>query len=215
MKKVKIDVVSDIVCPWCIIGYMRLEKAIKELELEDRIEIEWQPFELNPNMSSEGQELYEHINEKYGSSIEQSDASRQQLKQLGEELGFKFDFYEGMRIVNTRDAHIILDYAKKFSLQTELNIRLVTAYFSERKDISNHEVLKAELQSVGLNAEEAIEQLASDAVRHQLHEEEAKWKSMGVSAVPTIVFNRTSALTGAQPMNVFKDVLTDLAEGKN
>lgn len=209
-KKLKIDIVSDVVCPWCIVGYKRLAQAIAELGVEDKVELTWQPFELNPNMPEEGQDLYEHINEKYGSSVEQSNASREQLKQHGASIDFKFDFFEGMRIVNTRDAHVLLNYAKGFGKQTALNIRLVTAYFSEHKDISKRDILRSELLAFGLNADDALALLDGSDARIQIAEEEKQWKNMGVSAVPTIVFNRESALTGAQSVVAYKQVLTDL-----
>ncbi len=211
-EKIKIDVVSDVVCPWCIIGYKRLEHAITELGVEDKIELEWQPFELNSNMPAEGQELQEHINQKYGSTPEQGKQSREQLMQLGAELGFQFNFFEGMRIVNTRDAHILLNYAKEFGKQTELNLLLITAFFSEQKDVSDREILKEALLEVGLNADEALAKLDNSDSRKQIQDNEDYWKKIGVSAVPTIVFNRKSGLTGAQPVHVYKKVLTDLLE---
>ena len=105
-EKLKIDIVSDVVCPWCAIGFKRLEKAIEELGIEDQVEIEWQPFELNPGMPPEGQDLTEHITEKYGSTIEQQQESRENMTDIGEELGFKFDYFDGMRMANTFDAHV-------------------------------------------------------------------------------------------------------------
>ena len=110
-EKLKIDIVSDVVCPWCAIGYKRLEKAIAELGFEDKVSIEWQPFELNPGMPPKGQDLTEHIAEKYGSTLEQQQASQQNMTDIGEELGFKFDYFEGMRMANTFDAHVLLEYA--------------------------------------------------------------------------------------------------------
>ena len=119
-EKLKIDIVSDVVCPWCTIGYKRLEKAIVELGLQDEIEIEWQAFELNPNMPAEGQNVIEHITEKYGSTLAQQEESQQRMTEIGKELGFTFDYYDEMRMANTFDAHVLLDYAKKFDKQTEL-----------------------------------------------------------------------------------------------
>ncbi|MGY0392340.1 DsbA family oxidoreductase [Bizionia sp. KMM 8389] len=211
-KKLKIDIVSDVVCPWCTIGYKRLNKAINELGLADQVEIEWQPFELNPQMPSEGQLLTEHITEKYGATSEQQKASQQQMIEAGNALDFKFDYFENMRMVNTFDAHILLDYAKKFNKQTELKMRLTTAFFSERKDVSKKDVLKEALLDVGLNATEALALLEQDDVRYDIKKQEAFWQNAGVSSVPTIVFNRKSAVTGAQPVSVFKEVISELLE---
>jgi predicted DsbA family dithiol-disulfide isomerase len=209
-EKLKIDIVSDVVCPWCTIGYKRLEKAISELGIKDKVEIEWHPFQLNPNMPVEGQNVKEHITEKYGATLEQQKGSEKNMIDVGEELGFKFDYFDDMKMVNTFEAHILLDYAKKFGKQTELKMRLTTAFFSERKDVSDRMILKQALLDVGLNAEEALANLDNEKVRQQIAEEETHWKNLGINSVPTIVFNMKSAVTGAQPVDVFKKVLTDL-----
>ena len=209
-EKLKIDIVSDVVCPWCTIGYKRLEKAIIELGIQDQVEIEWQPFELNPNMPAEGQNVQEHISEKYGATLEQQKESQQGMAEAGAELGFTFDYFDEKRMANTFEAHILLEYAKAFGKQTELKMRLTTAFFSERKDVSNRAVLKQALLDVGLNAEEALAKLDNDDARLEVKHKESYWQNLGVTSVPTIVFNRKSAVTGAQPIDVFKQVLTDV-----
>lgn len=209
-EKLKIDIVSDVVCPWCTVGYKRLEKAISELGIEDQIEIEWQPFELNPQMPAEGQNVDEHITEKYGSTAAQQKESKQRLVDAGNELGFTFDYFDDMRIVNTFDAHVLLEYAKKFDKQTELKMRLTTAYFSERKDVSQREILKQALLDVGLNADEGMALLDNEEARYEVRTQQGYWKNLGVNSVPTIVFNRKSAVTGAQPVDLFKKVLSEL-----
>ncbi len=209
-KKIKIDVVSDVVCPWCAVGYKRLEQAIKEMGIQDQIELEWQPFELNPHMPIEGQDLGEHIAEKYGSTREQQKESQERLTEFGAELDFKFDYFEGMRMVNTFDAHVLLEYAHEQGKQTELKIRLLNAFFGERKDVSKREVLKQELEAVGLNATEAFAVLDNKEARNKVKDTEKYWHSLGVNSVPTVVFNKKSAVTGAQPVTVFKQVLTEL-----
>ncbi|SDS71321.1 DsbA family oxidoreductase [Winogradskyella sediminis] len=209
-NKLKIDIVSDVVCPWCTIGYKRLEKAISDLGVADQIDIEWHPFELNPNMPTEGQNIIEHISEKYGSTLEQQRASQQHMVDAGEELGFKFDYFDDMRIVNTFDAHVLLNYAKAFNKQTELKMELTKAYFSDRKDVSKKTILKEALLAVGLNAQEALQTLNDEEVRKAVRSQQDYSKHMGVNSVPTIVFNRESAVTGAQPIDTFKQVLSEL-----
>ncbi|WP_300025759.1 DsbA family oxidoreductase [uncultured Maribacter sp.] len=209
-EKLKIDIVSDVVCPWCAIGYKRLEKAIEELGIEDQVEIEWQPFELNPGMPPEGQDLTEHITEKYGSTLEQQQQSRENMTDIGEELGFKFDYFEGMRMANTFDAHVLLEYAKEFDKQTELKLRLMNSFFGERKDVSDKDVLKQALLDVGLNADEALARLGNEEARYEVRNKQGQWKNMGVNSVPTIVFNMKSAVTGAQPVATFKQILGEL-----
>lgn len=209
-EKLKIDIVSDVVCPWCTIGYKRLEQAISELGVADQIELEWQPFELNPKMPVEGQNITEHIAEKYGSTVEQQKESQERMADAGKELGFTFDYFDDMRMVNTFDAHVLLEYAKKFGKQTELKMRLTASFFSERKDVSKRDILKQALSEVGLNVQEGMDQLDNPEAREEVKKAENFWQSMGVSSVPTIVFNRKSALTGAQPVAVFKQALTEL-----
>ncbi|SMG10556.1 DsbA family oxidoreductase [Arenibacter troitsensis] len=210
--KIKIDIVSDVVCPWCTIGYKRLDKAISEMGIQDQVEIEWQPFELNPHMPKEGQNLQEHITEKYGSSLEDQKRSQEYMAEAGAELGFTFDYFDEMRMANTFEAHILLEYAKAFGKQTDLKMRLTTAFFSERKDVSDRAILKQALLDVGLNAEEALANLDNDEARYELRSKEDYWKNLGVNSVPTIVFNRKSAVTGAQPVEVFKRILTEVME---
>lgn len=209
-EKLKIDIVSDVVCPWCTIGYKRLEKAITELGIQDQVEIEWQPFELNPNMPAEGQNVVEHLTEKYGSTLEQQKESKQNMTEVGAALGFTFDYFDEMRMVNTFEAHVLLEYAKEFGKQTELKMRLTASFFSERKDVSKREILKQALLEVGLNAEEGIAKLDNEAARIEVRSKQEYWKSLGVNSVPTIVFNRKSAVTGAQPVATFKQVLAEL-----
>jgi predicted DsbA family dithiol-disulfide isomerase len=209
-KKLKIDIVSDVVCPWCTIGYKRLEKAITELGIENQVEIEWQPFELNPNMPTEGQDLVEHITEKYGSTIEQQKESIEQMTEAGDELGFTFDYYDKMRVVNTFDAHVLLEYAKNFGKQTELKMTLTKAYFSDRKNVSKRAILKQALLDVGLNAEEGLTKLDKEEARFEVKSKEKYWQNLGISSVPTIVFNRQSAVTGAQPVDTFKQILGEI-----
>lgn len=210
----KIDIVSDVVCPWCTVGYKHLQKAIDELGIADQIEIEWQPFELNPHMPEEGQDLTEHITQKYGSTAEQQKVSRQRLVDAGNNVGFKFDYFDGMRVVNTFNAHVLLEYAKQFGKQTELKMRLTTAFFSERKDVSKEEVLKQALLDVGLNAEEALAKLKDDDARFEVQRNKQFWQNLGVRSVPTIVFDRKEAVTGAQPIGVFKSILKELTQPK-
>jgi predicted DsbA family dithiol-disulfide isomerase len=209
-EKIKIDIVSDIVCPWCTIGYKRLEKAIIALGIENQVEIAWQPFELNPNMPAEGQNVTTHITEKYGSTIEEQATSKKNMTEIGAALGFKFDYFDEMRMVNTFDAHILLEYAKAFDKQTELKMCLTTAFFSERKDVSKRAVLKQALLDVGLNAEEGIARLDKEEARAEVTKEQNYWKGLGVNSVPTIVFNKKRAVTGAQPVSTFKQILTAL-----
>ena len=216
---IKLDFISDIVCPWCIIGYKRLQQAIDELGIQDHVDLNWQPFELNPDMPTEGENLTEHISRKYGLSHEDAKQNADQITELGAEMGFKFDFFNGMRIVNTRDAHILIgfvkDNAKQHGKQTEFVLRLFDAYFNQQKDISDRTILLQELKNIGLDSDEALLQLANEEAIEDIATTESFWRNQGVASVPTMVFNRTSAVTGAQPVEVYKQILMELLDIEN
>jgi len=209
-NKIKLDIVSDVVCPWCIIGYKNLQAAIDELGINDQIELQWQPFELNPNMPAEGQDLREHVAEKYGSTTEESKQARINITQSGAEAGFTFNFFDEMKIVNTRDAHVLLEYAFSQGKQTALKLRLFSAAFTERKDISSRDTLLDEVVQVGLDIDQARAHLEDERYREEVVQQERHWQNLGISAVPAVVFNRTSAMSGAQPVAAYKQVLIEL-----
>jgi predicted DsbA family dithiol-disulfide isomerase len=211
-NKIKLDIISDVVCPWCIVGYRHLDEAIKELGLENKVEIEWQPFEINPDMPAEGEDLREHVARKYGTSKEDSAKARVNITEAGAKYGFNFNYFDGMRIVNTLDAHVLLDYAYQLGKQTDLKMRLFAAFFKEGKDVSDRKVLIQEAETVGISNELSNTALDDEEIRNKVKGLIAQWQQMGVSGVPTVVFNRTSALTGAQPQETFKQVLSELAE---
>ena len=208
--KIKIDIVSDVVCPWCTVGYKRLEKAIAELGIQDKVEIEWQPFELNPTMPADGQNLNEHMMEKYRMSPEQLKQTQQHMVNAANDVDFDFNFDDKSLMVNTFEAHILLEYAKGFGKQTELKMQLMKAYFSEGKDVSDKNILKQALVDVGLNAEEALSKLNDEKAIEEVRTKQDYWKGMGISSVPTIVFNRKNAVTGAQPVNALKKFISEM-----
>ena len=212
-KKIKIDIISDVVCPWCIIGYKRLERAITELELEDKVEVEWHPYELNSYMAPEGEDVYQHVADKYGMSIEESIQSFANMSRLGNEVGFTLDFFAGMKMVNTSDAHLLLHYAKESNKQTELKITLFKAFFSERKDVSHRSVLLQLVKNIGLDMDEATLRLESDAIRNTITSEQKYWRNQGVSSVPTMLFDRDKKVIGTQSIADYKKILTEIIEG--
>lgn len=209
-EKIKLDIISDVVCPWCIVGYKHLEAAIKELDLQDKIEIEWQPFELNPDMPEEGEELRAHVARKYGASRADSDRARDSISKAGANYGFTFDYFDDMKMVNTFDAHILLDLAHELGKQTELKLRLFSAFFTEHKDISKRDVLIKEADAVGITQQQCEIAFTDSKMAIRVKKIESQWQQMGVSGVPTVVFNRQSALTGAQPQETYKQVLQEI-----
>ena len=213
-EKIKIDIVSDVVCPWCAIGYKRLSTAIEELKMQDQVNIVWHPFELNPNMPSEGQNANEYLMNKLRLTKDRLMEKRKSVTNLGAQTGFKFDYFAKMKKVNTFNAHILLDYAKEFEKQTELKVRLQQAYFGERKDINDFDVLYTELENVGLNAVEAMKKLDDEKYIKRVRDEEKYWKERGVYAIPTMIFEDSIVRQGANSVEVYKELLLSLAKSK-
>ncbi|WP_338584967.1 DsbA family oxidoreductase [Pseudomonas sp. MAG733B] len=198
----KIDFVSDVSCPWCVVGLYGLTKALHILRDEVRAEIRFQPFELNPKMGPEGQNITEHITEKYGSTPEQSQKNREMIRARGAEVGFAFRTDGNSRIYNTFDAHRLLHWAGLEGLQQQLKEALFKAYFSDGGNPSDHAQLVTIAQSVGLDRQRGEAILASEEFATEVREEQL-WLSRGVSSVPTVVFNGQYAVTGGQPVETF------------
>lgn len=210
-SKLKIDIVSDVSCPWCIIGYKALESALSELKLLDSSELNWKAFELNPHMPADGQDLREHIQQKYGASAEQSAANRDNIAARGEALGFNFNFADDSRIYNTFNAHRLLHWAKEHDLQTQLKLALFDMYFTEHGDPSDPEQLLAVVESVGLDAAKAKEILESDLYEKEVRSEQEKYRNLGINAVPSFIINDKHLIKGGQPAEVFKSFLQELS----
>lgn len=206
----RIDIVSDVVCPWCIVGYLQLRQALDATGTE--AEIYWHPFELNPQMPPKGQDLREHIAEKYGSSAEDSARARAHLTRLGADLGFTFAFSDTSRIVNTFDAHRLLHWATEHGVQMALKLALFDAYFTQGRDVSDRDVLCDVAGSVGLDAGTARALLDGDDLMQIVREEERFWTQQGISGVPAMVFDRKHLVTGAQGVEAYTSILTQLAE---
>lgn len=203
----RIDIVSDVVCPWCIIGYRQLARALDELDGVFDVQVHWQPFELNPNMPTEGQDIREHLAQKYGTSSEQSRQARDRLSALGESLGFKFDYFDGMRIYNTFKAHQLLYWAAEQGRQTELKMALFEAFFSRRENVGNDVILAEVAQRVGLSGTEAMAVLESARYAQAVREEQARWLDREVHAVPMFFFNDGYPVPGAQEAETFVRIL--------
>jgi predicted DsbA family dithiol-disulfide isomerase len=205
----KIDFISDVSCPWCIVGLRALDQALEHLGDEVQADIHFQPFELNPQMPPEGQDIFEHIAEKYGSTREQFQANAENIRERGAELGFVFKQGE-RRIFNTFDAHRLLHWAELEGKQHALKEALFTAYFSQHANVSSHQVLADVAQKVGLDRVRAEALLASDQYASEVRELEQLWVSRGVSSVPTIVFNDQYAVSGGQPVDVFVSAIRQI-----
>jgi predicted DsbA family dithiol-disulfide isomerase len=214
----KIDFVSDVACPWCVIGLRSLDQALVRLTGEVEAEIHFQPFELNPDMGPEGEEISGHITRKYGISAEQAQANREAIRQRGAALGFKFarpDEPGGGRhhIYNTFDAHRLLHWAGEQGAdhQRALKEALFTAYFTDGKNPASHAVLAEVAALAGLDAQQARELLASDRFAADVRERESFFTSRGIHAVPAIVINDRHLISGGQPPEVFEAALRRIA----
>lgn len=206
----KVDIVSDVVCPWCIIGYKQLQKALEGMPGRFEVNLSWHPFELNPNMPPEGQNLREHLASKYGTTPEGSWAARTRLTELGQSLGFSFDYDDEMRVYNTFSAHQLLHWAGTQGRQTELKLELFAAFFSRREDVSDFNVLSAAAGRAGLPMSEAMAVLQDGRFADAVRAEQARWLDREVHAVPTFLFNEKYLVPGAQDADTFTRVLDKL-----
>ncbi len=210
-KPIKIDFVSDIACPWCIIGLRALEAAVDQASDVVTATITFHPFELNPDMPFEGQNVVEHVAQKYGSTPEQSAANRTGIRERAAELGFVMNGNADSRIYNSFDAHRLLHWAHILGKQAALKNRLFEVYFTEGLNIADAEVLVAAAASVGLDAENAHTILTSDAYADEVRGEERHWHSQGINAVPAIIINDKYVIMGGQPIETFERALRSIA----
>jgi predicted DsbA family dithiol-disulfide isomerase len=210
----KIDFVSDVSCPWCVVGLKSLEAALARVGNEVAVDIHFQPFELNPQMGPEGQDIVEHIEQKYGSSAADIGRNQEGLKARGAALGFHFDFQRRGRIYNTFDAHRLLHWAEAEGKQQALKHALFTAYFTEGRDPSNHDVLVSVAASVGLDEGRARQIMASDEFAREVREREKFYAGLGIHAVPSVIINDRHLIQGGQPPEVFEQALRQLAKGE-
>ena len=211
----KIDFVSDVSCPWCVVGLKSLEAALASVGKEIPVDLHFQPFELNPQMGPEGQDMVEHITQKYGSSPADMERSREGLKARGDALGFHFNFDRRGRIYNTFDAHRLLHWAEAEGKQQALKHALFTAYFIEGRDPSNHDVLVSVAADVGLDEARARQILESDEFAREVREREKFYAGLGISAVPSVIINDRHLIQGGQPPEVFEQALRQLAKGES
>ena len=209
-KQLRIDFVSDISCPWCAIGYKSLEQALVNLGGEVTVDLHFQPFELNPDMGPDGQDIVEHITEKYGATAEQQAHSREMIRQRGSDVGFVFEMERRGRIYNTFDAHRLLSWAEEQGRQRELKLALFDAYFTRCEDPSNHEVLLRAVQSVELDREEAKRILASTEYADDVRTREQFFQRAGVRSVPAVIINQKHLISGGQPPEVFERALREI-----
>jgi predicted DsbA family dithiol-disulfide isomerase len=206
----RIDIVSDVVCPWCIIGLKQVEKALTLVGQDIAAETYWHPFELNPNMVPEGEDTAEHIARKYGSTPEQSRANRSRLSDIGNSVGFAFNYGEGMRVYNTFNAHKLLTIfgsERGWRAQTALKMALFTAYFQDRRDVSDIDVLCDIAETQGMDRDVALAWINDAALTTSVRAEMAHWIDQNITGVPAIIFDQKYMVPGAQSAETFADVI--------
>jgi predicted DsbA family dithiol-disulfide isomerase len=213
MNTLQIDFVSDVACPWCAVGLASLESALKKLEGEVAVDLRFQPFELNPQMGPEGEDVTEHLGKKYGSTPEQQAKSREGIAARGAEVGFTFRKEGRGRIWNTFDAHRLLYWAGEHGAQQQrdLKMALLQAYHGEGRNPSDPAVLADAAASAGLDRAQAQEVLSSGRYTQEVRAREQEWQQMGIQAVPSVVINGRHLIQGGQPPEVFEQALRQLA----
>ncbi len=208
-----IDFVSDVACPWCAVGLASFERALEKLEGEVEVEIDFQPFELNPQMGPEGQDVTEHLTAKYGSTPEQQAQARAGIAARGAEVGFQFRKEGRGRVWNTFDAHRLLLWAGELGAkqQRDLKMELLKSYHGEGRSPADHAVLLDAADAAGLDRKEAQLVLESGRYANEVREREQQFQRMGISAVPSVIVNGRHLIQGGQPPEVFEQALRKLA----
>ena len=215
-RTLHIDFVSDIVCPWCVVGLGGLKTALAVLKAEGiEAEVRFQPFELNPGMAPEGENIVEHIGRKYGATPEQSAANRAMITQRAAEAwpGFEMRMGPDSRIWNTFDAHRLLHWAGTVGLdrQRALKEALFRAHFTEGRVMTDAGVLTDAAAAAGLDRQTAVEVLADDLYAAEVRAAEALWRSRGINGVPAVVVEGKWLISGGQPAGVFEEALRGMA----
>jgi predicted DsbA family dithiol-disulfide isomerase len=209
--QLQIDFVSDVACPWCAIGLASLEEALRRVGDAVSAQIRFQPFELNPDMRREGENIDEFIGGRYGASAAQMTAMRDNVRTRAAGVGLAFNQHSNSRIYNTFDAHRLLHWAHGVGKQHALKHALFRANFTDNSDVSDHEVLVAAASAAGLDAGAAREVLATGRYEDDVREAEQLWASRGIRAVPGIVINGKWLISGGQPPETFEKALREIA----
>jgi predicted DsbA family dithiol-disulfide isomerase len=215
MNKLKIDFVSDVVCPWCAVGLASLQTALKQLDGEVEVDLHFQPFELNPQMVPEGEDVAEHLAKKYGSTPEQAASAREAIRQRGAAVGFTFNMAQRSRIYNTFDAHRLLHWAQAQDAsgdkQLALKLALLKAYFTDGRNPSDRAVLVDVAASLGLDALQAQAVLEGNQFADDVRAQEKFYTSHGIQSVPSVIINDQHLISGGQPPEVFAQALRQIA----
>ena len=214
--RLRIDFVSDIVCPWCAVGLASLTEALERLGGEVDVDIHVQPFELDPNMPAEGMDVADNLKRKYRMSDAQLAENQERIRQRGAELGFGFDFNARSRTWNTFDAHRLLHWAatQGDGFQLALKRALLVANFTDGRNIADHAVLAEVAGSVGLDMDRANEVLAAARYADEVRAAQKFFRDLGIQGVPAVIIERRHLVSGGQPPEVFEQALRQVAAQK-
>jgi len=212
-KAIRIDFVSDVSCPWCVIGLKGLEEALNRVGDLVAADIRFQPFELNPHMPAEGQKLTDYAAQKYGSTPQQLNERRAMVRDRAAELGFSIALSpdEGW-VYNTFDAHRLLHWAALEGRQHELKLALFESYFQHCLNPGDHGVLADVAEKAGLDRNAAADVLESGRYAEEVRVAERFWQSKGITAVPAIVINQRYLISGGQPADAFESAIRKVAD---
>jgi len=198
MSKLQIDIVSDIACPWCAIGYARLEQALASLDGEIEADVEWHAFELNPDPQNKPQPILQALSRKYGRSEAEMEAAQANMIEIATGLALNFSKMQERYTANTFDGHRLVKWAAGQGQATAMKMALFDAYFGHAENIGEVEVLLTRVKSIGLDADAARKVLASDAYVEEVRSDEARYQQAGVSSVPAFIINNQYLISGAQ-----------------
>lgn len=207
LAPIKIDIVSDVVCPWCIIGYRQLELAVGKIGDRADVSVRWHPFELAPGMPPEGQNVADYTRERYGATPEQSLANRKRLTDLGTSLGIDFRFSAESRIYNTRRAHQLIAWAGEQGRQTAMKMGMFKAYFTDQLNVSDTDVLLNAAEQAGFDRGQAQSALDNPALADQVERELDYWRDQNITGVPAFIINGKYMIPGAQDADTFVQIL--------
>lgn len=207
---IKLDILSDPICPWCYIGKHHLDRALERAG-DHPFAIEWHPFQLNPEMPPEGMDRREYLETKFGGK-ENAVAVYSRIETAAAEAGLEIDFAAMQRTPNTLDAHRLIHWAGLEGRQTPVVAALFRAYFKEGRDIGDHETLLEIAEACGLDRAMTERLMTSDADADDIRTRDAHARSRGVSGVPTFVVGGQHVLPGAQPPDLWSKVIEELAK---
>ncbi len=206
----RLDIISDPICPWCYIGKVNLDRAL-EAHANHPFEISWKPFQLNPDMPAEGMDRREYLEGKFGGP-EGAQSVYGRIETTAKEAGLKVDFAAIQRTPNTIDAHRLIHWAGIEQRQSLVVNQLFHRYFTKGQDISDHKVLIDVADTVGMDKDVVERLLKGDSDRGDIRAADQKAREMGVTGVPTFIIGNRYAVSGAQPVETWKNIIAELIE---